>query len=139
MQEPGQEGSWEQLQPPDLIPSKASWARRRSCPISAHTPKGEAHSYCCYCPPNSTTQSVTQSTQLEMELLLHPESFRAAPFNKTKIIAPLPQFNQLLLTPNLCLPSLPISPNGNATEAAAGYQCREGDTSTPLPPISHQG
>lgn len=83
--------------PRSHLPPRPPEPSRRSCPISAHTPQRRGTALF---PHNSTIQSVTQSTQLEMELLLHPESFRA-PFYKTNIVSPIPQFNKL---PNICSP-----------------------------------
>lgn len=115
--------------------------------IPAHTSKQEAQDY--FFPPSSATQSVTQSTQLETELLLHPESF-GVPFYKTNILPPFPnltssQMSALLTyqTFPVSLTCLPIRPDGkhHLIGAAPKVLLQRSDTpqQSPFSHISPQG
>lgn len=106
--------------PGSHLPLSPCEPRRRSCPISAqtsqHTHPNKRHRIIFH--PSSATQSVTQSTQLETELLLHPESFRV-PFYKTNILPPFPNLTSSQMSALLTyqtfpasLTSHPISPHG---------------------------
>lgn len=144
------DGAGEILRPAPVprshLPLSPHEPRRRSCPISTqtsrHTHPNERRRIIF--PPSSSTQSVTQSTQLETELLLHPESFRV-PFYKTNILPPFPgltssQMSALLTyqTFPASLTSLPIRSDGKQHLIGAAPTVPPQRSATPQQsPLSH--